>query len=279
MNWRAVRAIYLFEMSRTARTLAQSIVFPVLSTSLYFIVFGAAIGARMPQIDNVSYGTFIVPGLTMMMILMQSITNASFGIYFPRFIGTIYEILSAPVSSFEVTLGYVGAAATKSLILGVIVLATAGFFVPLQIAHPFWMVAYLILSAAGFSLFGFILGIWAEGFEKLQLIPLLIIWLGTGEAYILTISAITAFFPVVITSSGHTTSTEPDATNVVLKFPAAADVNGRLIGTVFQPDGTPERIQRESHGQEASRGQHSRRQPLSHLRRLGRESHGQNRAK
>jgi ABC-2 type transport system permease protein len=175
MNWRAVRAIYVFEMSRTARTLAQSIVFPVLSTSLYFIVFGAAIGARMPQIDTVSYGTFIVPGLTMMMILMQSITNASFGIYFPRFIGTIYEILSAPVSSFEVTLGYVGAAATKSLILGVIVLATAGFFVPLQIAHPFWMVAYLILSAAGFSLFGFILGIWAEGFEKLQLIPLLII--------------------------------------------------------------------------------------------------------
>jgi ABC-2 type transport system permease protein len=175
MNWRAVRAIYMFEMSRTARTLSQSIVFPVLSTSLYFIVFGAAIGSRIPHVDNVSYGTFIVPGLTMMMILTQSIANASFGIYFPRFIGTIYEILSAPVSSSEVALGYVGAAATKSLILGVIVLATAGFFVPLHIAHPFWMVAYLILSATSFSLFGFILGIWAEGFEKLQLIPLLVI--------------------------------------------------------------------------------------------------------
>src|SRR5918996_5128898 len=157
MNWRAVAAIYKFEMARTGRTLSQSIVFPVLSTSLYFIVFGAAIGSRMPQIENVSYGTFIVPGLTMMMILTQSIANASFGIYFPRFIGTIYEILSAPVSYIEIVIGYVGAAATKSIILGLIILATAGFFVPLRIAHPVWMFAFLLLTAVSFSLFGFII--------------------------------------------------------------------------------------------------------------------------
>jgi ABC-2 type transport system permease protein len=175
MNLRAVRAIYLFEMSRTARTLMQSIVSPVLSTSLYFVVFGAAIGSRITEIDGVPYGTFIVPGLIMLMLLTQSVSNASFGIYFPRFTGTIYELLSAPVSSFEIVLGYVGAAATKSIILGLIILATAGFFVTLSIAHPFWMIAFLVLTAVTFSLLGFIIGIWAEGFEKLQVVPLLVI--------------------------------------------------------------------------------------------------------
>jgi ABC-2 type transport system permease protein len=175
MNLYAVRAIYVYEMARTARTLFQSIVSPVISTSLYFIVFGAAIGSRITQIEGVSYGAFIVPGLIMLMLLTQSVTNASFGIYFPRFVGTIYELLSAPVSSFEIVLGYVGAAATKSIILGFIILATAGLFVPLHIAHPFWMFAFLVLTAVSFSLFGFILGLWADGFEKLQIVPLLII--------------------------------------------------------------------------------------------------------
>ena len=175
MNLYAVRAIYMYEMARTGRTLFQSIVSPVISTSLYFIVFGAAIGSRITQIDGVSYGAFIVPGLIMLMLLTQSVTNASFGIYFPRFVGTIYELLSAPVSSFEIVLGYVGAAATKSIILGLIILATSGLFVPLQIAHPVWMLAFLLLTAVSFSLFGFILGLWADGFEKLQIVPLLII--------------------------------------------------------------------------------------------------------
>ena len=175
MNLHAVRAIYSFEMSRTRRTLLQSIVSPVISTSLYFIVFGAAIGQRIPEVEGVSYGAFIVPGLTMMMLLTQSVSNASFGIYFPKFTGTIYEILSAPVSYFEILLGYVGAAATKSIILGVIVLLTASLFVPMQIAHPFWMVAFLLLTTVTFSLLGFIIGLWADGFEKLQLVPLLII--------------------------------------------------------------------------------------------------------
>jgi ABC-2 type transport system permease protein len=175
MNFRAVRAIYVFEMARTGRTIWQSIVSPVISTSLYFVVFGAAIGTRITQIDGVSYGAFIVPGLIMLMILTQSTTNASFGIYFPRFVGTIYEHLSAPVSYLELVLGFVGAAATKSIILGLIVLATAGLFVPLSIAHPFWMITFLVLTAVSFSLFGFILGIWADGFEKLQVVPLLII--------------------------------------------------------------------------------------------------------
>jgi ABC-2 type transport system permease protein len=175
MNLRAVRAIYLFEMARTGRTIWQSIVSPVISTSLYFVVFGAAIGTRITEIDGVSYGAFIVPGLIMLMILTQSTTNASFGIYFPRFVGTIYEHLSAPVSYLELVLGFVGAAATKSIILGLIVLATAGLFVPLHIAHPLWMIAFLLLTAVSFSLFGFILGIWADGFEKLQVVPLLII--------------------------------------------------------------------------------------------------------
>jgi ABC-2 type transport system permease protein len=175
MNLRAVRAIYVFEMARTGRTLMQSIVSPVLSTSLYFVVFGAAIGSRITEIEGVGYGTFIVPGLIMMMLLTQSTANASFGIYFPRFVGTIYELLSAPVSFFEIVLGYVGAAATKSIILGLLILATAALFVPLRIAHPAWMLVFMVLTAVTFSLLGFIIGIWADGFEKLQFVPLLVI--------------------------------------------------------------------------------------------------------
>ena len=175
MNLYAVRAIYLFEMARTGRTLMQSIVSPVISTSLYFVVFGAAIGSRITEIEGVSYGAFIVPGLIMLTLLTQSVMNASFGIYFPKFVGTIYELLSAPISYVEIVLGYVGAAATKSIILGLIILATAGLFVPLEIAHPVWMLAFLVLTAVTFSLFGFIIGIWADGFEKLQVIPLLVI--------------------------------------------------------------------------------------------------------
>ena len=175
MNLHAVKAIYMFEMARTGRTLMQSIVAPVVSTSLYFVIFGSAIGSRITEMEGVSYGAFIVPGLIMLTVLTQSVANASFGIYFPRWVGTIYELLSAPVSYFEIVLGYVGAAATKSIILGLIILATSAFFVPIRIAHPFWMLAFLVLSAASFSLFGFILGIWADGFEKLQVVPLLII--------------------------------------------------------------------------------------------------------
>jgi ABC-2 type transport system permease protein len=175
MNLRAVLAIYRGEMARTRRTLLQSIVAPVLSTSLYFVVFGAAIGGRMTAIDGVAYGAFIVPGLMMLTLLTQSISNASFGIYFPRFVGTIYEILSAPISPIEIVLGYVGAAATKSIILGFIILATASVFVPLRIDHPLWMLLFLVLTAATFSLFGFIIGVWADNFEKLQLVPLLIV--------------------------------------------------------------------------------------------------------
>ena len=175
MNFHAIRAIYVFEMARTFRTLLQSIVTPVISTSLYFVVFGAAIGSRIDDIGGVSYGAFIVPGLIMLSLLTQSISNASFGIFFPRFTGTIYEILSAPVSYIEIVISYVGAAATKSVILGLIILATAGLFVPLEVAHPLLMVLFLVLTAFTFSLFGFILGIWAEGFEKLQLVPFLII--------------------------------------------------------------------------------------------------------
>ena len=175
MNLHAVKAIYMFEMARTGRTLMQSIVAPVVSTSLYFVIFGSAIGSRITEMEGVSYGAFIVPGLIMLTVLTQSVANASFGIYFPRWVGTIYELLSAPVSYFEIVLGYVGAAATKSIILGLIILATSAFFVPIRIAHPFWMLAFLVLSAASFSLFGFLLGIWADGFEKLQVVPLLII--------------------------------------------------------------------------------------------------------
>lgn len=175
MNWFAISAIYKFEMARTRRTLGQSIVSPVISTILYFVVFGSAIGSRITEVEGVSYGSFIVPGLIMLSVLTQSIANASFGIYFPRFTGTIYELLSAPISFFEIVIGYVGAAATKSIIVGVIILATAGLFVPLEIAHPFWMALFLVLTAVTFSLFGFIIGIWADGFEKLQIIPLLVI--------------------------------------------------------------------------------------------------------
>ncbi len=175
MNWYAIGVIYKQEMLRTWNTMLQSIASPVISTCLYFVVFGAAIGSRIETVGSVSYGSFIVPGLIMLSLLTQSISNASFGIYFPKFTGTIYEILSAPISFLEVVLGYVGAAATKSLIIGAIILATAGFFVELNIAHPFWMLAFLILTCITFSLFGFIIGIWADSFEKLQLIPLLVI--------------------------------------------------------------------------------------------------------
>ena len=205
MNWRAVWAIYRFEMARTGRTLFQSIVSPVISTSLYFVVFGSAIGSRMPEIEGVSYGSFIVPGLIMMTLLTQSVSNASFGIYFPKFVGTIFEMLSAPVSYFEIVLGYVGAAATKSIVLGLIILATAGLFVPLRIEHPVWMIAFLLLTAVTFSLFGFIIGLWADGFEKLQIIPLLIItpltFLG-GSFYSIDVlppfwQTVTLFNPIV----------------------------------------------------------------------------------
>jgi ABC-2 type transport system permease protein len=175
MNLHAVRAIYNFEMARAWRTLMQSIISPVLSTSLYFIVFGAAIGSRIPEVDGIGYGSFIVPGLIMLSLLTQSISNASFGIYFPKFTGTIYELKSAPVSTLEIVLSYVGAAATKSIVLGAIILATAAVFVPLRIDHPFWMLLFLLLTAVTFSLIGFIIGIWADGFEKLQIVPLLII--------------------------------------------------------------------------------------------------------
>jgi ABC-2 type transport system permease protein len=210
MNLRAVRAIYVFEMSRTLRTLAQSIVSPVISTSLYFVVFGAAMGSRITQIEGVAYGMFIVPGLIMLTLLTQSVANASFGIYFPRFTGTIYELLSAPISFFEIVLGYVGAAASKSIILGLIILATAGLFVPLHIAHPVWMLTFLVLTAVTFSLLGFIIGIWADGFEKLQIVPLLIIspltFLG-GSFYSISVlppvwQTVTLFNPVVYLISG-----------------------------------------------------------------------------
>lgn len=175
MNFYAIRAIYLFEMARTWRTLLQSIVSPVISTSLYFVVFGAAIGSRITEINGISYGAFIVPGLIMLSLLTQSISNASFGIYFPKFVGTIYELLSAPVSYLEIVISYVGAAASKSIILGLIILATAALFVPLEIQHPGWMLLFLVLTAVTFSLFGFIIGIWAGSFEQLQLVPLLIV--------------------------------------------------------------------------------------------------------
>ena len=175
MNLHAVRAIYSFEMARTRRTLMQSVVSPVVSTSLYFVVFGAAIGSRIQSVGGVSYGAFIVPGLIMLSLLTQSVSNASFGIYFPRFSGTIYELLSAPVSPFETVLGYVGAAASKSMVLGLIILATAALFVPLQILHPLWMLLFLVLTSTTFSLVGFIIGLWANGFEQLQVVPLLVI--------------------------------------------------------------------------------------------------------
>jgi ABC-2 type transport system permease protein len=210
MNLYAISAIYRFEMARTQRTWLQSIVSPVISTSLYFVVFGAAIGSRINTIEGVSYGAFIVPGLMMLMLLTQSVSNAAIGIYFPRFTGTIYEILSAPASSLEIVIGYVGAAATKSIVLGLIILGTSALFVPLHIAHPLWMLGFLVLTALSFSLFGFILGVWADGFDKLQVFPLLIItpltFLG-GTFYSTNLlppfwRTVTLFNPIVYLISG-----------------------------------------------------------------------------
>ena len=210
MNIHAVKAIYIFEMSRTFRTLLQSIASPVISTSLYFIVFGSAIGAHMSEIDGVGYGSFIVPGLIMLAILTESISNASFGIYMPKFSGTIYEVLSAPVSVVEIVLGYVGAAASKSVLLGLVILITARLFVDFSIIHPFWMVAFLLLTSVTFSLFGFIIGVWADGWEKLQIVPTLIVtpltFLG-GSFYSISMlpplwQKITLFNPVVYLISG-----------------------------------------------------------------------------
>ncbi|MFC5067611.1 ABC transporter permease [Flaviflagellibacter deserti] len=210
MNIHAIRAIYVFELSRTWRTLFQSIASPVLSTSLYFIVFGSAIGSRMETIDGISYGAFIVPGLILLTVLSESVSNASFGIYLPRFTGTIYEVMSAPISVAEILCGYVGAAATKSMILGLIILATARIFVPFEIVHPFWMIAFLVLIAVTFCLFGFVLGIWADGFEKLQIVPLMIItpltFLG-GTFYSISMlppfwQTVTLFNPIVYLVNG-----------------------------------------------------------------------------
>lgn len=210
MNLYAIRAIYLFEMARTARTLLQSIASPVLSTSLYFVVFGAAIGSRMGEIDGISYGAFIIPGLIMLSLLNESISNASFGIYMPKFTGTIYEVLSAPMSYIEILIGYVGAAATKSVILGLLILITARLFVDYEIQHPFYMFGFLVLTALTFSLFGFILGLWADSFEKLQIVPMMIVtpltFLG-GSFYSINMlpplwQKITLFNPVVYLISG-----------------------------------------------------------------------------
>lgn len=210
MNFEAVKSIYMFEISRAWRTKMQSIVSPVLSTALYFIVFGSAIGSRITEIDGVSYGAFIVPGLVMLSLLTQSLSNASFAIFFPKFSGTIFEFLSAPISYFEIVLGFVGAAATKSILIGCIILATSTLFVPLEIAHPFWMLTFLVLTGITFSLFGFIIGIWADGFEKLQLVPLLVItplaFLG-GTFYSINMlppfwQTVSLFNPVVYLVSG-----------------------------------------------------------------------------
>lgn len=210
MNWSAIRAIYVFEMARFFRTLAQSVISPVLSTSLYFVVFGAAIGSRIDEVEGVSYGAFIVPGLVMLTVMTQAISNASFGIYFPKFIGTIYELLSAPINFLEIVMGYVGAAATKSLFIGIIILITSFLFVDIQIAHPFAMVIFLVLTCISFALFGFIIGIWAGNFEQLQLVPLLIVtplvFLG-GSFYSVSMlppvwQTISMFNPVVYLISG-----------------------------------------------------------------------------
>mmetsp|Transcript_22584 Transcript_22584/g.36845 ORF Transcript_22584/g.36845 Transcript_22584/m.36845 type:complete len:254 (-) Transcript_22584:4014-4775(-) len=210
MNWSAISAIYVFEMARFFRTLAQSLISPVLSTSLYFVVFGAAIGSRIDEVEGVSYGAFIVPGLIMLTVMTQAISNASFGIYFPKFIGTIYELLSAPINFLEIVMGYVGAAATKSMFIGIIILITSFFFVDIQIAHPLAMVAFLVLTCVSFALFGFIIGIWAGNFEQLQLVPLLIVtplvFLG-GSFYSISMlppvwQTISMFNPVVYLISG-----------------------------------------------------------------------------
>lgn len=227
MNWHAVRAIYGFEMARTFRTVVQSILTPVLTTSLYFVVFGSAIGSRMTAIDGVAFAAFIVPGLIMLSVLNESIGNASFGIYFPKWSGTIYELLSAPVGTTEILLGYVGAAATKSMLIGLIILGTSAFFVPLQILHPLWMVVFLLLTAVTFSLFGFVLGIWATSWERLQFVPALIVtpltFLG-GSFYSIDMlppvwRTITLFNPVVYLVSGFRWSFYGQAdVNVALSF-------------------------------------------------------------
>ncbi len=210
MNIHAIKSIYVFELARTWRTLMQSIASPVISTSLYFVVFGSAIGTRMAEIDGVTYGAFIVPGLIMLTILTESISNASFGIYMPRFTGTIYEVLSAPISPLEIIIGYVGAAATKSIVLGTIILLTARLFVDFSILHPFWMIAFLVLTSVTFSLFGFVIGIWADGWEKLQIVPMMIVtplaFLG-GSFYSISMlppfwQTVTLFNPVVYLVSG-----------------------------------------------------------------------------
>lgn len=210
MNWQAIRAIYFFEMNRMRRTLLQSIIAPVMTTSLYFVVFGAAIGSRIEEIDGVSYGAFIVPGLIMLTLLTQSVSNASFAIFFPKFSRTIYELLSAPVSHLEIVLSYVGASTTKSVVVGLIILATASFFVPLRIEHPGWMVLFLLLTALTFSLGGFVIGVWADNFEKLQLVPLLVVtpltFLG-GSFYSISMlppfwQTVSLFNPVVYLISG-----------------------------------------------------------------------------
>ena len=231
MNIHAITAIYRFEMARTFRTLMQSIASPILTTSLYFIVFGAAIGSRMGEIDGVNYGAFIIPGLIMLSLLGESISNASFGIYMPKWSGTIYELLSSPVAWWEAVIGYVGAAASKSVIIGVLILITARFFVDYQIAHPVWMVAFLVLTAVSFSLFGFILGLWADSFEKLQVVPLMIVtpltFLG-GAFYSISMlppvwQTITLFNPVVYLISGFRWS-----------FYGVADVNvGISLGAIL----------------------------------------------
>src|SRR5687767_4734918 len=235
MNSYAVRAIYTFEMSRWFRTLVQSVASPVISTSLYFVVFGAAIGSRMAQIDGVSYGAFIVPGLIMLSVLTESISNASFGIYMPRWAGTIYEVLSAPISYIEIVLGYVGAAATKSILLGLIILATARLFVPFSIEHPFWMVAFLVLTSVTFSLLGFAIGVWADSWEKIQIVPMMVVtpltFLG-GSFYSISMlpelwQKITLFNPVVYLVNGFRWSFYGKSdVNVVLSF-------GMTLGFMF----------------------------------------------
>jgi ABC-2 type transport system permease protein len=242
MNTYAIGAIYKFELARWFRTLVQSVLSPVISTSLYFVVFGSAIGSRMAQIDGVSYGAFIVPGLIMLSVLTESISNASFGIYMPRYSGTIYEVLSAPISFVEVVIGYVGGAATKSIMLGLIILATARLFVPFEIAHPFWMVGFLILTSVTFSLFGFIIGIWASGWEKLQIVPIMIItpltFLG-GSFYSISMlppmwQKVTLFNPVVYLINGFRWSFYDIAdVSVALSLSATLIFMGVCLGVIW----------------------------------------------
>ena len=242
MNWTAIKAIYVFEMARFFRTLTQSFISPVISTSLYFVVFGAAIGSRIDQVEGVSYGAFIVPGLIMLSIMTQGISNASFGIYFPKFIGTIYELLSAPVNFLEIVIGYVGAAATKSLFIGLVILATAGFFVDLSIQHPVAMLAFMVLTCTSFALFGFIIGIWAKNFEQLQLVPLLIVtplvFLG-GSFYSISMlppfwQTVTLFNPVVYLISGFRWSFyEISDVNIGLSIIAILAFLSAAIGVIY----------------------------------------------